>query len=135
MTPYRAHFLAAQASATAARRGCRTVSFPARLSSTATACSGASSPWTVRGYATQHQGTSSSSSPPKASSSAARRRAVTPFNDDGRVPWSDLSAGEKTGRAAQQTLNFGLVIVGVVLTVSTRPTEAEAVELSLSHGC
>lgn len=44
------------------------------------------------------------------------RRSVTPFNDDGRVPWTDLSAREKTGRAAQQTFNFGMVIVGVVLT-------------------
>ncbi|KAL1858948.1 hypothetical protein VTK73DRAFT_7724 [Phialemonium thermophilum] len=47
---------------------------------------------------------------------AARRRAVTAFNDDGHVPWTELSAGEKTARAAQQTFNFGLVIVGVVLT-------------------
>jgi import inner membrane translocase subunit TIM21 len=43
---------------------------------------------------------------------------VTPFNDDGHVPWTELSAGEKTARAAQQTFNFGLVILGVVLTVS-----------------
>ncbi|KAK4100289.1 TIM21-domain-containing protein [Parathielavia hyrcaniae] len=46
----------------------------------------------------------------------SRRRAVTPFNDDGHVPWTDLSAGEKTARAAQQTFNFGMVIVGLVLT-------------------
>lgn len=46
-----------------------------------------------------------------------RRRAVTPFNDTGHVPWAELSAGEKTGRAAQQTFNFGMVVVGVVLTV------------------
>jgi import inner membrane translocase subunit TIM21 len=46
-----------------------------------------------------------------------RRRAVTPFNDNGNVPWAELSAGEKTGRAAQQTFNFGMVVVGVVLTV------------------
>ncbi|KAH8884729.1 TIM21-domain-containing protein [Thozetella sp. PMI_491] len=45
-----------------------------------------------------------------------KRRAVTPFNDDGHVSWSDLSAAEKTGRAAQQTFNFGLVLVGVALT-------------------
>ncbi|KAK1752107.1 mitochondrial import inner membrane translocase subunit tim21 [Echria macrotheca] len=44
------------------------------------------------------------------------RKAVTPFNDDGRVPWTHLSMGEKTGRAAQQTFNFGMVIVGLVLT-------------------
>lgn len=41
---------------------------------------------------------------------------MTPFNDDGLVPWADLSASEKTARAAQQTFNFGLVVVGVVLT-------------------
>ncbi len=64
------------------------------------------------GYATQHQSTSSS----KSSSSTSRRRAVTPFNDDGRVPWTELSGGEKTARAAQQTFNFGMVVVGVVLT-------------------
>ncbi|KAL2158897.1 hypothetical protein VTH06DRAFT_2927 [Thermothelomyces fergusii] len=56
-----------------------------------------------RGYATQHQAES-------------RRRAVTPFNDDGRVPWTELSVGEKTARAAQQTFNFGMVVVGLVLT-------------------
>ncbi|KAK4157335.1 TIM21-domain-containing protein [Chaetomidium leptoderma] len=61
-----------------------------------------------RRYATQHQ--------QPGSAPEARRRAVTPFNDDGRVPWTNLSAGEKTARAAQQTFNFGMVIVGVVLT-------------------
>lgn len=51
------------------------------------------------------------------SAPGSRRRAVTPFNDDGHVPWTELSAGEKTARAAQQTFNFGVVVVGVVLTV------------------
>ncbi|KAL2131261.1 hypothetical protein VTI74DRAFT_5316 [Chaetomium olivicolor] len=60
-----------------------------------------------RSYATQHQ---------QSTGSESRRRAVTPFNDDGHVPWSELSAGEKTGRAAQQTFNFGMVILGLVLT-------------------
>ncbi|KAK4109583.1 TIM21-domain-containing protein [Canariomyces notabilis] len=55
-----------------------------------------------RGYATTQQ--------------EARRRAVTLFNDDGNVPWTELSAGEKTARAAQQTFNFGMVILGVALT-------------------
>lgn len=63
----------------------------------------------TRCYATHHQQSSSASE--------SRRRAVTPFNDDGHVPWSELSAGEKTGRAAQQTFNFGMVIVGLALTV------------------
>ncbi|GAB1316647.1 mitochondrial import inner membrane translocase subunit tim21 [Madurella fahalii] len=52
----------------------------------------------------------------QASSAETRRRAVTPFNDDGHVPWTELSAGEKTARAAQQTFNFGMVILGVALT-------------------
>jgi import inner membrane translocase subunit TIM21 len=61
-----------------------------------------------RHYATQHQ---------QSSTPESRRRAVTPFNDDGHVPWTQLSAGEKTARAAQQTFNFGMVILGMLLTV------------------
>jgi hypothetical protein len=62
-----------------------------------------------RNYATHHDlGKNSTNS---------RRRAVTPFNDDGFVPWSELSAAEKASRATQQSFNFGLVVVGVVLTV------------------
>lgn len=51
------------------------------------------------------------------SSAAAKRRAVTPFNDNGHVPWADLSVAEKSGRAAQQTFNLGFIVVGIVLTV------------------
>ena len=47
-----------------------------------------------------------------------RKRKVTPFNDDGAVPWNQLSGGEKAARATQQSFNFGLVLVGIVLTVS-----------------
>ncbi|KAI1119396.1 import inner membrane translocase subunit tim-21 [Nemania sp. NC0429] len=47
---------------------------------------------------------------------APRRRAVTPFNDNGFVPWNELSAVEKASRATQQSFNFGLVVVGLVLT-------------------
>ncbi|ROW05739.1 hypothetical protein VMCG_05323 [Cytospora schulzeri] len=50
------------------------------------------------------------------SSAASKRRAVTPFNDDGHVPWRDLSGAEKTARAAQQSFNFGFILVGVGLT-------------------
>ncbi|PSS02176.1 TIM21-domain-containing protein [Coniella lustricola] len=50
------------------------------------------------------------------SSAGPKRRAVTPFNDDGQVAWSDLSIAEKGSRAAQQTFNFGFIIVGVALT-------------------
>ncbi|KAI1381926.1 import inner membrane translocase subunit tim-21, mitochondrial [Hypoxylon crocopeplum] len=63
---------------------------------------------TRHGYATQH-GIGNNST-------ASKRRAVTPFNDDGYVPWHELSATEKASRATQQTFNFGLVIVGLVLT-------------------
>ncbi|KAI1853229.1 hypothetical protein JX266_001935 [Neoarthrinium moseri] len=62
-----------------------------------------------RSYATQHGlGTTTTST--------TRRRTVTPFNDDGQVPWHQLSAGEKTARATQQSFNFGLIVTGVVLT-------------------
>ncbi|OAA54832.1 import inner membrane translocase subunit tim-mitochondrial [Niveomyces insectorum RCEF 264] len=94
-----------------------------RRPAAATSCAGPRSTQRAvllsRAYATQHQRTakpSFSSSSSSSSSSAARRRAVTPFNDDGGVPWTELSAGEKTARAAQQTFNFGLVAAGVVLT-------------------
>ncbi|KAI0404326.1 import inner membrane translocase subunit tim-21, mitochondrial [Xylaria palmicola] len=65
-----------------------------------------------RGYATHHDR-------PKGTSSTASRQkrvAVTPFNDNGFVPWSELSAAEKASRATQQSFNFGLIVVGLVLT-------------------
>ncbi|PHH83862.1 hypothetical protein CDD83_2902 [Cordyceps sp. RAO-2017] len=46
----------------------------------------------------------------------SRRRSVTPFNDDGVVPWNQLSAAEKAGRATQQSFNLGLMVLGVALT-------------------
>lgn len=52
-----------------------------------------------------------------ASSPAARRRAVTPLNDDGFVPWKELSGTEKAARATQQSYNFGMVLIGLILTV------------------
>jgi import inner membrane translocase subunit TIM21 len=65
----------------------------------------------ARLYATQTDlGTSGASQRP-------RRKAVTAFNDDGRVAWGDLSAREKAARTAQQTFNFGFIILGAVLTV------------------
>ncbi|KKA30229.1 hypothetical protein TD95_003752 [Thielaviopsis punctulata] len=74
----------------------------------------------ARFYATHHSAPSSSQSPASAPASSApaqpRRRRVTAFNDDGLVPWAQLSAREKTSRATQQTFNIGLVAVGVVLT-------------------
>lgn len=63
----------------------------------------------ARSYATQNSlGTTATQT---------KRRTVTPFNDDGHVPWNELSAGEKTARATQQSFNFGMIIAGLVLTV------------------
>jgi import inner membrane translocase subunit TIM21 len=87
----------------------RPVAFHHNNASTVTALPSKKALILSRQYATQHQ---QSGSAPE-----SRRRAVTPFNDDGHVPWTELSAGEKTARAAQQTFNFGMVIVGLVLTV------------------
>ncbi|CAL3969980.1 hypothetical protein PZA11_007487 [Diplocarpon coronariae] len=64
----------------------------------------------ARFYATQ-TGLGTSNAVPK-----PRRKAVTPFNDDGRVAWGDLSAGEKAARTTQQSLNFGLILLGAALT-------------------
>lgn len=66
----------------------------------------------ARSYATQAGGLGTTAKP-----TGPKRRTVTAFNDDGNVPWSELSAGEKASRATQQTYNFGMIIVGLVLTV------------------
>lgn len=66
----------------------------------------------TRFYATQH-GLGAT-----AHGSSSRKRTVTPFNDDGFVPWSELSTSEKAARATQQSVNFGMIIVGFVLTAS-----------------
>jgi import inner membrane translocase subunit TIM21 len=69
-------------------------------------------------YATETGlGTSSASSRP-------RRKAVTAFNDDGRVPWGELTGKEKAARATQQTFNFSFIILGAILTVSPEETES-----------
>ncbi|EGX92656.1 import inner membrane translocase subunit tim-21 [Cordyceps militaris CM01] len=68
--------------------------------------------WTIaRSYATQNTQGPTPLGP--------KRRGVTPFNDDGYVPWTELSVPEKAARATQQSFNVGLVLVGLVLTVST----------------
>jgi len=79
-----------------------------------------------RFYATQN--TAGSSTP------SSKRRAVTPFNDDGHVPWTELSGGEKTARAAQQTFNFGMVIVGFVLTVRLLGNTCESLLIIFKSG-
>ena len=42
------------------------------------------------------------------------RKQVTIGNDDGRVPWGQLSTGEKAARTTQQTFNFGVIVAGAV---------------------
>ncbi|KAK8042705.1 mitochondrial import inner membrane translocase subunit tim21 [Apiospora phragmitis] len=65
-----------------------------------------------RSYATHHGlGTTTTTT-----TTGPRRKTVTPFNDDGQVPWHQLSAAEKTARATQQSFNLGLMFVGFVLT-------------------
>nr|POE54392.1 mitochondrial import inner membrane translocase subunit tim21 [Quercus suber] len=51
-----------------------------------------------------------------ASNDTTRRRAVTVVNDTGRVPWKQLSLGEKAARTTQQSFNVGLVLLGLGLT-------------------
>ncbi len=63
----------------------------------------------TRSYASQ----TSAGSPPKSS-----RKQVTIVNDDGRVMWKDLSIREKAARTTQQTFNFGIVLTGLVMTVT-----------------
>ncbi|KAK8207475.1 mitochondrial import inner membrane translocase subunit TIM21 [Phyllosticta capitalensis] len=63
-----------------------------------------------RQYATHH----STGTGPQ--SSSTRRRAVTIANDNGYVPWEELSTREKAARSTQQSFNFALVIAGIVAT-------------------
>jgi import inner membrane translocase subunit TIM21 len=55
-----------------------------------------------------------------------RRKAVTAFNDDGRVPWGDLTAREKAARTTQQTFNFSFIILGAILTVGLANNRSSA---------
>ncbi|KAF2237006.1 TIM21-domain-containing protein [Viridothelium virens] len=66
-------------------------------------------PLLYRPYAT-HSSLTGSTSP------SSRRKPITPFNDDGRIHWGDLSPSEKVARTTQQTFNLGLVIIGVLAT-------------------
>ncbi len=47
-------------------------------------------------------------------SKPSSRKQVTIGNDDGRVPWGQLSTGEKAARTTQQTFNFGVILAGAV---------------------
>lgn len=44
------------------------------------------------------------------------RKAITLAGDDGRVPWRELSVGEKVIRSTQQSFNFSIIIVGIIAT-------------------
>nr|POF00975.1 mitochondrial import inner membrane translocase subunit tim21 [Quercus suber] len=57
-----------------------------------------------------------SASTSSSASDTTRRRAVTVVNDTGRIPWKELSIGEKAARTTQQTVNVGLVLLGLGLT-------------------
>jgi import inner membrane translocase subunit TIM21 len=57
-------------------------------------------------YATHHQ----------LGSSGTTRKAVTLASDDGRIPWSELSAGEKMVRSTQQSFNFAIILIGIIAT-------------------
>jgi import inner membrane translocase subunit TIM21 len=46
----------------------------------------------------------------------SKRKSITVVNDTGRIPWQDLSIGEKAARTTQQTFNLGLVLVGLAAT-------------------
>jgi len=56
-----------------------------------------------------------------------RRKAVTAFNDDGSVPWGDLSVNEKAARTTQQTFNFSFIVLGAILAVGLAEYENSAV--------
>jgi hypothetical protein len=49
--------------------------------------------------------------------SGPSRKQITVTTDDGRVRWGDLSAREKAARTTQQSINFVVVITGVIMTV------------------
>lgn len=62
----------------------------------------------ARNYATQSSLGSDAAATP--------RRSVSVANDDGRIAWSDLSGREKAARTTQQSLNFLVIIAGIVMT-------------------
>jgi len=44
------------------------------------------------------------------------RKSVTLAGDDGRIPWHELSTGEKVVRSTQQSFNFAIIVVGMIAT-------------------
>ena len=47
----------------------------------------------------------------------ASRKQITVANDDGRVPWKDLSTKEKVARTTQKTFHLGVIVAGLIMTV------------------
>ncbi|THX74103.1 hypothetical protein D6D04_08135 [Aureobasidium pullulans] len=66
----------------------------------------------TQAYTQLRTATSSSTS----SASEPARKSVTIANDTGRVPWSELSWKERGARTTQQSANFAVVILGLVMT-------------------
>ena len=56
-------------------------------------------------------------STPSGSVKTPSRKQVTVRNDDGRIQWGDLTVGEKAARTTQQTFNFGVILLGLGMTV------------------
>jgi len=54
---------------------------------------------------------------PLGGSKASTRKQVTIRSDDGRVGWKELTTGEKAARTTQQTFNFGVILLGLGMTV------------------
>ena len=51
--------------------------------------------------------------------SGPKRKQITVVNDDGRVTWGQLSTREKVARTAQKSFHLGIILTGVLMTVST----------------
>jgi mitochondrial import inner membrane translocase subunit TIM21 len=56
--------------------------------------------------------------------SGPTRKQISVMTDDGRYSWDELSGREKVARATQQSFNFLIVVIGVVMTVRIPYTHA-----------
>ena len=68
-------------------------------------------------YRDTNSGINNVSKIPSSSSTVSPRKKVTVINDDGRVPWAQLTAREKVARTTQQSFNLAIVVAGLVATV------------------
>lgn len=67
----------------------------------------------LRSYATQQTSLGTTAT----GANKPKHKRVTVFNDDGRIPWGQLTRSEQVARTTQQSFNFTLVIVGGLATV------------------